>query len=49
MLMSAHAPLRELENPSEFVARHLGPDGDAERHMLSTIGDTECAFSAIRM
>lgn len=38
MLMSAHAPLRELENDGEFVARHIGPTADDERHMLSTIG-----------
>jgi glycine dehydrogenase len=38
MLMSAHAPLRELENASEFVARHIGIDADAEGRMLSAIG-----------
>ena len=38
MLMSALTPLRELENPSEFVARHIGADDAAERHMLSVIG-----------
>ena len=38
MLMSAHKPLRELENPAEFVARHIGVDAAAERHMLSVIG-----------
>jgi glycine dehydrogenase len=38
MLMSAHQPLRELENAAEFVARHVGIDADAERHMLSVIG-----------
>jgi glycine dehydrogenase len=38
MLMSAHQPLRELENAAEFVARHVGIDENAERHMLSVIG-----------
>jgi glycine dehydrogenase len=38
MLMSAHKPLRELENASEFVARHIGIEADAEVHMLSVIG-----------
>ncbi|NUZ07766.1 aminomethyl-transferring glycine dehydrogenase [Piscinibacter koreensis] len=40
MLMSALQPLAELENPSEFVARHIGIDEAAERHMLSVIGAT---------
>ncbi len=38
MLMSAHQPLRELENATEFVARHIGIDQNAEHHMLSVIG-----------
>lgn len=38
MLKSAHAPLRELENDDEFVARHIGPSADDEHQMLSTIG-----------
>ena len=38
MLMSAHKPLAELENASEFVARHIGPSADDEAHMLSVIG-----------
>ena len=38
MLMSARPPLAELENAAEFVARHIGPDADDERHMLSVIG-----------
>ncbi len=38
MLMSATKPLRELENESEFVARHIGIAADDERHMLSVIG-----------
>ncbi len=38
MLMSAHKPLRELENASEFVARHIGIEAADEAHMLSVIG-----------
>ncbi len=38
MLMHAHKPLAELENPGEFIARHIGPDADDEAHMLSVIG-----------
>ena len=38
MLMSATKSLRELENASEFVARHIGIEADDERHMLSVIG-----------
>ncbi|MGY4828716.1 aminomethyl-transferring glycine dehydrogenase [Sphaerotilaceae bacterium SBD11-9] len=38
MLMSAHRSLGELENPSEFVARHIGIWEDDEKHMLSVIG-----------
>ncbi len=38
MLMSALQPLAELENASEFAPRHIGPDADDERHMLSVIG-----------
>ncbi|MFY9513045.1 MAG: glycine dehydrogenase (aminomethyl-transferring), partial [Rubrivivax sp.] len=38
MLMSALKPLGELENSTEFVARHIGPYADDERHMLSVIG-----------
>ncbi len=38
MLMSALKPLDELENMSEFTARHIGPYADDERHMLSVIG-----------
>ena len=34
MLMSAQKPLAELENPSEFVARHVGIDAAAEATML---------------
>ena len=38
MLMSALKPLSELENATEFVARHIGPDASDEQHMLSVIG-----------
>ena len=38
MLMSANKPLGELENPAEFVARHIGIEEADERHMLSFIG-----------
>jgi glycine dehydrogenase len=38
MLMSATKPLHELENASEFVARHIGIEPADERHMLSVIG-----------
>jgi glycine dehydrogenase len=38
MLMSALKPLGELENAAEFTARHIGPDAQDERHMLSVIG-----------
>ncbi|MBX3655352.1 MAG: aminomethyl-transferring glycine dehydrogenase [Ramlibacter sp.] len=39
MLMSTARPLGELENPSEFVARHIGIDEAGEVHMLSVIGE----------
>ena len=38
MLMSALKPLSELENATEFVARHIGPCASDEQHMLSVIG-----------
>ncbi len=38
MLMSALKSLGELENSSEFTARHIGPDAEDERHMLGVIG-----------
>ena len=38
MLMSAVQPLAALENQAEFQARHIGPDAEDERHMLSAIG-----------
>lgn len=36
--MSTPTPLTELENPAEFVARHIGPDAVDEQHMLGAIG-----------
>ncbi len=39
MLMSAHRPLGALENPSEFIARHIGISPADEQHMLSVIGE----------
>lgn len=38
MLMHAHKSLGELENPSEFVARHIGIAASDEMQMLSVIG-----------
>ncbi len=32
-------PLGELENPAEFIPRHIGISEDDERHMLSVIGE----------
>ena len=38
--MSSSAPsLRDLENPTEFIARHIGPDAEAEARMLATVGE----------
>jgi glycine dehydrogenase len=36
--MSKLTPLAALENPAEFVARHIGPDAADEQHMLAAIG-----------
>ena len=38
MLMSAHAPLSELEAHDDFVERHIGIAPADESHMLSVIG-----------
>ena len=38
MLMSALKSLEELEHSAEFPARHIGPSGHDEAHMLSAIG-----------
>jgi glycine dehydrogenase len=39
MLMPSAKPLSELENPSEFIARHIGISDADEAHMLSVIGE----------
>ena len=38
MLMPSAKPLAELENTSEFIARHIGIDDAAEAHMLWVLG-----------
>ena len=38
MLMPTARPLRDLENASEFIARHIGIDEADETHMLSVVG-----------
>jgi glycine dehydrogenase len=38
MLMPSATPLGALENPSEFIARHIGIDEADEVHMLGVIG-----------
>ncbi|HEX9719739.1 MAG TPA: aminomethyl-transferring glycine dehydrogenase [Ramlibacter sp.] len=40
MLMQSARPLGELENPAEFIARHIGVGPADERHMLSVIGES---------
>ena len=39
MLMQSPRALGELENHAEFIARHIGIDAAAEKHMLSVIGE----------
>ena len=39
MLMQSARPLGELENQSEFIARHIGVAPADEAHMLSAIGE----------
>ena len=39
MLMPSALPLGELENPTEFIARHIGISAADEVHMLSVIGE----------
>ena len=39
MLMQSARPLTELENPAEFIPRHIGIDEAGERHMLSVVGE----------
>ncbi|WP_234192051.1 aminomethyl-transferring glycine dehydrogenase [Pseudacidovorax sp. NFM-22] len=42
--MSSSAPsLRDLENPTEFIARHIGPDAEAEARMLASVGESSRA------
>ena len=38
MLMQSAKPLAELENTSEFIARHIGIDDAAQAHMLNVLG-----------
>jgi glycine dehydrogenase len=38
MLMQSAKPLGDLENPAEFIARHIGIDDTDEVHMLSIVG-----------
>ena len=38
MLMQSAKPLGDLENPSEFIARHIGIDDADEAHMLGVVG-----------
>ncbi|MBA4330172.1 MAG: glycine dehydrogenase (aminomethyl-transferring) [Polaromonas sp.] len=38
MLMPSAKPLGELENPAEFIARHIGIDAADETHMLGVVG-----------
>ena len=38
MLMKSAATLLELENTSEFIARHIGIDAEDEVHMLTVVG-----------
>ncbi|MBA3772119.1 MAG: aminomethyl-transferring glycine dehydrogenase [Ramlibacter sp.] len=40
MLMQSARPLGELENTTEFIARHIGIEEPDEQHMLSVIGET---------
>lgn len=39
MTMPALPSLHDLENPEEFVARHIGPDAAQEARMLAAIGE----------
>lgn len=39
MLMQSARPLGELEDPTEFIPRHIGVSEADERHMLSAIGE----------
>src|SRR4249920_3139467 len=39
MLMQSARPLGELENPTEFIPRHIGVTPEDESLMLSAIGE----------
>jgi glycine dehydrogenase len=39
MLMQSARPLGELEDPEEFIPRHIGIEEADEQHMLSVIGE----------
>jgi glycine dehydrogenase len=45
MLQPAHPPLGDLENASEFIARHIGPDQVDEQHMLALISGDRPGFT----
>ena len=38
MLMSSKEPLAALENATEFIPRHIGPDTNDQQTMLAVIG-----------
>ncbi|MEY2655887.1 MAG: hypothetical protein RLZZ524_2915, partial [Pseudomonadota bacterium] len=40
---TAPVSLTALENATEFTARHIGPDANDERHMLSVVGSASRA------
>ncbi|MDP3171033.1 MAG: aminomethyl-transferring glycine dehydrogenase, partial [Polaromonas sp.] len=40
MLMPSAKPLGELENPAEFIARHIGISAADEAHMLGVVGSS---------
>ena len=40
MLMQSAKPLGDLENPSEFIVRHIGIDEQDEAHMLSVVASS---------
>ena len=40
MLMQSAKPLAELENASEFIARHIGISPSDEAMMLKTVGSS---------
>ena len=42
-MSNAQSPLVELENPSEFIARHIGPDQSQTQAMLQKLGKATLA------